>query len=112
MINKQSKVFLNFLCAQPDKEYLYYDGTEYPDELGDETNLFALAAHLEREGFAELIRADRGTPLGLRLTYKGMRWKEFRGLERRERWLQRLYGFISGVLVTVAGGFILKLLSG
>lgn len=42
MINKQSKVFLNFLCAQPDKEYLYYDGTEYPDELGDETNLFAL----------------------------------------------------------------------
>lgn len=39
------------------------------------------------------------------------RWNTLRVLSRRERWKERLYGFVSGVLVTVVGGLILSWLS-
>lgn len=39
------------------------------------------------------------------------RWNTLRVLSRRERWKERLYGFVSGVLVTVLSGLILSWLS-
>lgn len=39
------------------------------------------------------------------------RWNTLRVLSKRERWKERIFGFISGVLVTVASGLILSWLS-
>lgn len=39
------------------------------------------------------------------------RWKTMRVLSNRERWKERIYGFLSGILVTVVGGIILAWLS-
>lgn len=39
------------------------------------------------------------------------RWKTVRILSKRERWKERISGFVSGVLVTVVGGLILSWLS-
>lgn len=39
------------------------------------------------------------------------RWKTLRTLSNRERWKERLFGFLSGILVTVIGGLILLQLS-
>lgn len=38
-------------------------------------------------------------------------YKANRSLTKKERWKERLWGFISGVLVTVIGELILRLLS-
>lgn len=39
------------------------------------------------------------------------RWNTVRVLSKRERWKERVFGFVSGVLVTVVGGLILSWLS-
>lgn len=39
------------------------------------------------------------------------RWNTVRVLSKRERWKERLYGFVSGVLVAVLSGLILSWLS-
>lgn len=39
------------------------------------------------------------------------RWRTVRVLSNRERWKERIFGFLSGVLVTVVGGLILAWLS-
>lgn len=46
------------------------------------------------------------------LKHEGLHFKEFKRLTRREKWKERLYGFISGVLVTVLGGLLIKWLAG
>ena len=40
------------------------------------------------------------------------RWKAKQSIIKSVRWKERIFGFVSGVLVTVIGGIILKLLSG
>lgn len=47
-----------------------------------------------------------------RLTQIGLHYRELQKLECREKWKERIYGFISGVLVTVIGGVIVHLLTG
>ena len=39
------------------------------------------------------------------------RWRTMHVLSNRERWKERIFGFLSGVLVTVVGGLILAWLS-
>lgn len=39
------------------------------------------------------------------------RWRTVRILSNRERWKERIFGFLSGVLVTVVAGLILAWLS-
>ena len=50
--------------------------------------------------------------IGFSLAHEGLHYKEFRRLTRRERWLERLLGFVSGVLVSVIGGLVLLLAEG
>lgn len=40
------------------------------------------------------------------------RWKTRRMLTVRERWIERAFGFLSGVVITVLSGFILQWLAG
>ena len=46
--------------------------------------------------------------LAFHLTHTGLHYKEFRYLSARERWIERIIGFVSGVLVSVFGGLILS----
>ncbi len=39
------------------------------------------------------------------------RWNTLRILSKRERWKERIFGFVSGVLVTIVGGLILSWIS-
>lgn len=69
---------------------------------------------LLNSGLIELLPEQKlsSGKCAFRLSSKGRHFKEFRSLTRREKWSERLIGFVSGVGVTVVGGFIAKLLAG
>jgi hypothetical protein len=46
------------------------------------------------------------------LNETGREYRQIDHLEKAERWKERAYGFVSGVLISVLGGAILKLLLG
>lgn len=74
-------------------------------------DVLAAVKYLAENGFVEYRRLHtrNGSAINLafRLTHTGLHYKEFRFLAARERWLERAIGFVSGVLVSVAGGLIL-----
>lgn len=111
MIDKKSKRFIAFLESMPGKRFMYLDGEEYPDELGDEDDFFSLARHAVSKGYAEFIRSQSGAHLGVQLSHVGRNWKEFRVLEAKERWKERAFGFFSGILVAALSEAIVMLLS-
>lgn len=80
------------------------------------SDVLAAVKYLAENGFVEYRRlhTKRGTSINLafRLTHTGLHYKEFRYLAARERWMERIIGFVSGVLVSVMGGIILSLLTG
>lgn len=108
MLDKKSKIFLDFLEKRPSKHFIYYEEPEYPEELGDNDDLFALIRHLEKNGYVEIITTSSGLHIGVRLSHKGASRKEIRRLETRERWKERIWGFVSGVLITILAQFILS----
>ena len=76
-------------------------------------DVLAAVKYLAENGFVEYRRlnAKHGSiDLAFQLTHTGLHYKEFRHLAARERWTERIIGFVSGVLVTVAGGLILSCL--
>lgn len=108
MLDKKSKIFLDFLENRPNKNFIYYVEPEYPEELGDNDDLFALIRHLEKNGYVEIITTSSGMDIGVRLSHKGASRKEMHRLETRERWKERAWGFVSGVLVTILAQFIIS----
>lgn len=112
MLDKKSKIFLAFLDERPNKTILYYETPEYPKELGNNDELFALIRHLEKSGYVEIIKTSSGVHIGVCLSHKGANRKEMHQLEAKERWKERAWGFISGfisgVLVAVSAGLILS----
>lgn len=74
------------------------------------SDVLAAVKYLSENGFIEYRRlhAKHGyINLAFRLTHTGLHYKEIRNLAARERWTERIIGFISGVLVSVIGGIIL-----
>ena len=74
------------------------------------SDVLAAVKYLEENNFVEYrsLTTRRGTiHLSFHLTHTGLHYKEFRQLAARERWKERIIGFISGVLVSVVGGLIL-----
>lgn len=49
--------------------------------------------------------------IAFRLKHEGTHYKEFARLTAKEKWLERLYGFVSGVIMTVLAGLIVSALS-
>lgn len=111
MLDKKSKIFLNFLDSRPNKNFIYYEEPEYPEELGNNDELFALIRYLEEKGYLEIIESSSGTDIGVRLSHKGANRKEMHLREKKERWKERVLGFISGVLSTVLASLIASWLS-
>lgn len=73
-------------------------------------DVLAAVKYLAENNFIEYSRLNtKKGPINMafRLTHTGLHYKEFRHLQARERWIERIFGFVSGVLVTVVGGLIL-----
>ena len=77
----------------------------------DEAKLSPIVKELEKQGLAEYAAYSSGMKIGIALTQRGKKYKELQRLESRERWKERIIGFVSGVLATVLSGLILELLS-
>lgn len=74
----------------------------------------AAVAYLAQKGLVEYRSLNsRAGPIKIafHLTHPGLHYKEIKSLENRERWKERLFGFASGILVSVVGSLILKLIA-
>lgn len=67
--------------------------------------------HLRAKGYVEIRRAWGDDILDVFPTDSGKTYFQDRAARRREKWLDRLIGFIAGVLTTVAAHFIIEALS-
>lgn len=107
MLDKTSSKFLDFLDARVDDTLMYYDDVEYPDEFGDEEALFAMIRYLEAEGLVEIIKSSSsGSHIGVRLSHKGIKRKEFRRQEiikyLEEKWIDFFALAVSAVAVVIS----------
>lgn len=107
MLDRKSEILLQFLESLPEKTFNYLSDVEYPDELGDNKEFFALVKHLEETGYVQVIRAKSGNDYGVRPSHKGANRREFHRLEMKERWKERIWGFFSGVLLTIAAQWVI-----
>ena len=125
VLDAQSKEILDIMiCSEPDGAHRSFS---YPylqslsrwseEEVSSIVNSLvekrlADYAYTERERFryGHVDHFQENT--GVRLTQDGRKYKELIHLERLEQWKERLFGFVSGVLVTVLSGVIISLLVG
>lgn len=78
------------------------------------TDICEAIKFLNEKGLVEyrVLRFKNGElKIAFHLTHEGLHFKELKSLEVRERWKERIFGFLSGVLVTVVAGLILAWLS-
>lgn len=64
----------------------------------NEDDMFPIVKGLVRQGLAEYATFNGDRNMGIALTQSGKSYKELQRLEARERWRERLYGFISGII--------------
>jgi len=92
----------------------YYDFDEDLDMLAEKISSDGESVHkavryLEELGYIEYGRSSvSNTVMYFLLSHKGLHQKELDRLEIKERWKERLWGFISGVLVTVLAALIIS----
>lgn len=100
-IDKASRKMLDLLIAAesdlPNKTFTYDTICEVSSL--DEDDVLPIAKGLVSQGLAEIASYFDGPDIGISLTQKGLCYKELLGLERREKWLERLWGFITGVII-------------
>lgn len=78
MLDKKSKIFLDYLDKQTNKSILYHEAPAYPSELGTQNDVFALIRYLEENGYVEYISSKHsGAHLGVLLSHKGRHRREF-----------------------------------
>ncbi|MBM6680058.1 hypothetical protein [Pseudoflavonifractor capillosus] len=76
--------------------------------------ILAAVDYLVTKGVARYwgLNSSKGrVNIAFTLKHEGLHYKEFRRLTAIERWKERIFGFVSGVAVTVIGGLILEWLS-
>ena len=111
-IDSESSEFLDCLISgRPDygRGVFSYDYLSELLGMADD-DVIRICKALAKQGLVEFARYSTGADMGVALTQKGKTYKELQRLETKERWKERLYGFVSGVLITVLGGIIGKLL--
>ena len=81
-------------------------------ELNSNPKMQESLALLETRGYISVQRAWGGTIVSVSTSQRGNAYFTEKAERRREKWLDRLYGFISGVAVTAIGGLIVQWLAG
>lgn len=110
-LDRESRRVLNAIRAgEPDNPPAYT--FEHAAELAslDDVDIRVVGKLLVQEGYCEYanyVRKDGSKrAFGLMLTQRGRAFDEYVRLTRRQLWLNRLWGFLSGVGVTVLGGLV------
>ena len=112
-MDKTAKKVLEYITGQG-AEYFGAIADIYLQEMASDigigkTELAAALMYLQNKNCIEFFQAYGAKENNaFRLTHEGMHYKEIRYLEARERWIERIIGFVSGVLVSVLGGLILS----
>lgn len=113
-LDKESKKMLdNLIAGTPDFPRDTYSYDYICDAFAiEEDSMFRIVKGLETKGLVEYAFWSSDESMGITLTQAGIAYKEIQQLETWAKWKERIYGFISGVAVTVLAGFIIKLFAG
>lgn len=114
-MDKTAKKVLEYITGQGVEYFGTFVDTYLQEMASDigigKTELSAALVYLKEKNYIKFFQAyGEKKNNAFRLTHEGMHYKEIRYLEARERWIERIIGFISGVLVSVLGGVILALI--
>lgn len=117
MLDKLCKTILQHMNAQPQPSDTYYNFGEDLDEIAeaiasDSESVRSAVRYLREQGFIKFAYYNNSDVAArFYLDHKGLHYEEFKRLEAKERWKERLYGFVSGVLVSVLASLIISWLS-
>lgn len=85
-------------------------------EIGiDENECSGIINYLKKIGYLvpRCYSGKKGKiEFGVSLSYEALHYQEFKFLTQKERWKERLFGFLSGVAVSVISGIIASLILG
>lgn len=117
MLDKLSTMILENISERELSDGEYFDFTgdleRISSDIGKEPRQVKQCLDfLAENGLIEILYDRLGVACGFRPTHRGRNIKEFKMPTNREKRIERLYGFVSGVLVTVIGGLIIKWFSG
>ncbi|MBS1480956.1 MAG: hypothetical protein HP061_08995 [Christensenellaceae bacterium] len=105
MLDKVSKKLLVSLQEhfESQTDYIPLDYDEIISLSGlSERDVISALDYLEYKGLVEICYyADSNIEYGAALTHYGLHYREFNRLERNARWRERLYGFLSGIVISV-----------
>ncbi len=108
MLDKLSKHLLNFLlCDSETPSKKMYDFGEDLEHISgvlatDPETLRAAVRNLESESYLKYVRDQNGNVHFFMLDHKGLHWKEFRTIERREFWRKSIFTPIVVTILTTA----------
>ena len=86
---------------------MFFDDVNYPDEFKNEEERFAMIRFLEAEGYVEIIKStSTKSHLGIRLSHKGIKRKEFRRQEvikyLEEKWIDFFAMAVSAAALVIS----------
>lgn len=118
MLDKLSRQILDYMTSEKNKHNTdFFDFDEDLDKMAsalnsDSETIRAAIRYLEDNNFVKYAYSNPGHyVLRFYLDHNGLHYKEFAHLENRERWKERLWGFISGILSTLLVTWLIGLLS-
>ena len=112
MLDKLSKKILQHMNEQPQPSDTYYNFDEDLDELAeavasDSESVRSAVRYLREQGHIKFAYYNNSDVAAcFYLDHKGLHYEEFNRLEAKERWKERMYGFVSGILVSVLASLI------
>lgn len=89
-----------------------HDASDFFSQLQANQKKLDALAFLESSGYITVQRALGGAFISIRPEAHGKAYFVEKAQRRREKWLDRLYGFLSGVAATAIGGLIVQWLAG
>lgn len=117
MLDKLSKKILKHLNEQPNPSDAYYNFDEDLDKIADAVasdgeSVRSAVWYLQEQGYIKIsYYSGSEAAAGFYLDHKGIHHEEFNCLKAKERWKERFYGFVSGILVSVLASLIISWLS-
>lgn len=116
-MDKLSSKVLDYMQSHTDHpSSTYYDFRGSIEKIAealssDSESVRAAVRFLADNGFVKYAYSGDAA-MYFYLDHKGLHSREFRQLEARERWLERLYGFLIGVATSVIAELILRCFAG
>ena len=88
MLDKKSKIFLNYMDKQENKKLLYSENMHVPEGITDKNEMFSIIRGLKDSGYLKSIPNADGVSMGVALTHEAVTRKEMAAKEKlRGVWL-------------------------